>query len=166
MVFRVAGNDYKLEYAFEAALNKECVDICWNYFSGAYVMRGQTLEGMNQESATKVLTIDKMIGFMSDIPAMSIYLFYAGLLENHADEIRSEDDAKALYKLFRKENPDDERAKFNGLLDAIKTQMENDGFFKEIGLEEFMKGITQTEETTQPPKMPQDHKKKASPFEN
>lgn len=157
------GKKYNLEYTFEAALDKKCVDVCWNYFSGAYMMKNQAIDDVEKESVSKVMTIDKMISGMSDMPSITLYLFYAGLLENHSEEIKSENDAKELYKAFRKENKDDERAGFAGMLNAIRTQMEDDGFFKDIGLQEFMDNMAeQTEEPKENPKTPQDHKQKTS----
>lgn len=169
MNIKVNGKEYKIEYTFEAALDKKCVDICWNYFSGAYMMKGQALDGLEESTASKLVTVDKMIDFMADVPAMSIYLLYAGLLENYAEEIRSEEDAKFLYKEFRKENKEDSKATFDGLLAAIRSQMEADGFFREIGLQQFldkMKDTKQTAEQPKIPKAPQDHKKKSRPSAN
>ncbi len=166
MNIKVNGQEYNLEYTFEAALDKKCVDICWYYFSGAYMMKGQSLEGVENETVSRVVTIDKMIDGVSDVPKMALYLFYAGLLENHSDVIKSEEDAKILFKAFRKENREDERATFAGMLNAIRIQMENDGFFKDIGLQKFMDNMTEqtekTEQTEEMPKTQQDYKKKAS----
>lgn len=164
MNIKVKGKEYKLEYTFEAALDKKCVDLCWNYFSGAYMMKGQSLDGIEDKNVSKVVTIDKMIDVMSDAPQMTLYLFYAGLLENHSNEIKSEDEARKLFKEFRKENKDDERATFAGMLNAIRDQMEEDGFFRDIGLQEFMDSMKNQEQTETPevPKTPQDHKKKSS----
>lgn len=164
MNIKANNKEYNLEYTFEAALDKKCVDMCWNYFSGAYMMKGQALEGAEEKTLANAVTIDKMIDGMSDIPKMTVYLFYAGLLENHAEEIKSEEDAKVLLKAFRKENKEDERATFSGMLNAIRTQMEDDGFFKDIGLQEFMdnmkaKNQPEEQETPKAPKVPQDHKK-------
>lgn len=165
MNLKVNGKEYTLEYTFEAALDKKCVDMCWNFFSGAYMMKGQPLEGAGNETVSRVVTIDKMIDGMADAPRVALYLFYAGLLENHSEEIKSEEDAKNLFKAFRKECKDDERATFNGMLNAIRNQMEDDGFFKDIGLQEFMdnlKNQKQTEGIPDPKKIPQDRKKKTS----
>ncbi len=162
MNVKIGKKEYKLEYTFEAAHQKKCVDICWNYFSGAYMMKGAALgELESNETVSKVATIDKMIDSMSDIPQMVISLFYAGLLENHEDEVQEETDARKLYKQFCKENPEDERAGDFGMLEAIKKQMEEEGFFKRIGLDKFLKQMRQTEEK-QAKKLPQDHRKKTA----
>lgn len=161
MNIKVNGKEYNLEYAFEAAMDKKCVDMCWNYFSGAYMMKDQVIDDVGSEEVSKVMTVDKMIEGMADMPRISMYLFYAGLLENHSDEIHSEAEAKNLFKEFRKEYREDERSTFSGMLNAIRIQMEEDGFFGDIGLQEFLDqmeapGVQKTA------KIPQDHKKKAT----
>lgn len=167
MVIKANGKEYILEYTFEAALDKKCVDMCWNYFSGAYMMKGQALESVEGESVSKIATVDKMIDGMSDVPAIALHLFYAGLLEHHSDEVRSEEDAKFIFKSFRRENAKDERTKFSGMLNAIRKQMEEDGFFEDIGLQTFLDNMNaENVETEKPPKTPQDHKKKTSPSGN
>lgn len=163
MKLTVNGKEYTIEYTFEAAHNKKCVDTCWNYFSGAYMVKGTALDELdNSETVGKVATIDKMIDTMSDIPDMVITLLYAGLLENHEDEIQTGKDARNLYKAFCKENPEDERAYDFGMFEAIKVQMEEDGFFKRIGLESFLKQMAEEEPRENPMKTPQDHKRKST----
>lgn len=161
MQIKVKGKEYNLEYTFEAAMDKKCVDMCWNYFSGAYMMKDQVIDDVGSEAVSKVMTVDKMIEGMADMPRISMYLFYAGFLENHSDEIHSEAEAKNIFKEFRKENRGDERSTFSGMLNAIRTQMEDDGFFRDIGLQEFLDqmkapGVQKTA------KIPQNHKKKAT----
>lgn len=163
MKITVKGKEYTIEYTFEAAHNKKCVDVCWNYFSGAYMMKGTAIgELENSETAGKVATIDKLIDSMSDIPDMVITLLYAGLLEHHEDEIQSDKDARNLYKAFCKENPEDVLASDFAMFEAIKTQMEEDGFFKRIGLESFLKQMTEQETQEKSQKAPQDHKRKSA----
>lgn len=163
MNITVDGKEYTIEYTFEAAHNKKCVDVCWNYFSGAYMMKGTALDDLdNSDTVSKVATIDRMIDTMSDIPDMVITLLYAGLLEYHEDEIQTGKDAKNLYKRFCKEHPEDELSTDFAMFEAIKTEMEEDGFFKRIGLEGFLKQMNQAEEEEEMPKKPQDHKKKTS----
>lgn len=157
---------YKLEYNFEAAHDKKCVDICWNYFSGAYMMKGTALNELeNSETMSKIATIDKMIESMADLPERVLYLFYAGLLENHSNEVQSSSDARALYKQFCKENPDDEKATDFGMFEAIKEEMEAEGFFKRIGLTRFMEQMNQPVQKRQI-KTPRDRVKKANPSAN
>nr|DAP78968.1 MAG TPA: tail assembly chaperone protein [Bacteriophage sp.] len=169
MNITVNGKEYTIEYTFEAAHNKKCVDVCWNYFSGAYMVKGTALDELdNSETVGKVATIDKMIDTMSDIPDMVITLLYAGLLEHHGPDsddpvIITGKDARSLYKQFCKENPESDLASDMEMFNAIKGQMEVDGFFKRIGLEEFLRQMGQTEDMQKKaPKKPADHQKKTT----
>lgn len=168
MNITVNNKKYTIEYTFEAAHNKKCVDACWNQFTGAGMMKNAALNELeDSETANKVMTLDNIIGFMSDIPETVITLLYAGLLEHHGPDsddpvINTGRDARNLYKQFCKENPDSEWASDMEMFSAIKVQMEEDGFFKRIGLESFLKQMNQAEEEEELPKKPQDHKKKTS----
>lgn len=168
MIIKVNNKEYKIEYTFEAAHNKKCVDTCWNQFTGAGMMRNAALNELEDSDATnKVMTLDSIIGFMSDIPETVITLLYAGLLEYHGPDsddpvINTGRDARNLYKQFCKENPDSELASDMEMFNAIKVQMEEDGFFKRIGLESFMEQMRQAELQEDLKKAPQDHKKKAN----
>lgn len=172
MKIKANGKEYNLEYTFEAALDTKCVDMCWNYFSGAYVMKGQAIKESKEDENSNVVTFDKVLSGMVDMPSTTVRLFYAGLLENHSDEIKTEEDAKELFKAFRRENKDDERATFTGMFNAIREQMEKDGFFQNIGLQDFMDRMKETDEeetengVKKAPKIPQDHKKKAGTSTN
>lgn len=161
MNIKVNGKEYNLEYTFDAAHDKKCVDVCWSHFSGANMIKGIALDQVEGGAVEKTMTMDRLIGAMSDIPGTTLYLLYAGLLENHSDEITCEADAKAWYKQFCKENPDDEKAMDSNMLLAIKEQMEKDGFFKRIGLQEFLDQSQTEQKAKKQPKVPQDHKTKA-----
>lgn len=163
MNIKVNGKEYNLEYTFEAAHDKKCVDVCWSHFSGANMIKGVALGEVDDGTIEQTMTMDRLIGAMSDIPGTTLYLLYAGLLENHSDEITCEADAKAWYKQFCKENPDDEKAMDSEMLLAIKEQMEKDGFFKRIGLQDFLDQTQEEEKPKKPPKKPQDHKQKSKP---
>ena len=76
-------------------------------------------------------------------------MFYAGLLENHGDEVKSIEDAKAILKGYIKEN----NSNFYDVLTMLFECMSDDGFFRQIGLEQ-MTEMSQT-------KIPQDHKRKS-----
>nr|DAE46126.1 MAG TPA: hypothetical protein [Caudoviricetes sp.] len=168
MNMTVNNKEYAIEYTFEAAHNKKCVDVCWNQFTGAGMMKNTALNELeDSDTANRVMTLDNLIGFMSDIPETVITLLYAGLLEHHGPDsddpiIVTGKDARKLYKQFCKENPDNLLASDMEMFNAIKVQMEEDGFFKRIGLESFMEKMRQTESQEESKKAPQDYKKKAS----
>ena len=133
MKLNINNKDYELEYTFEAVASEECVKKTLDMM--------QNLEREDNELSEKI----------SVIPNTVISLFYAGLLENHSEEIKNENDARTLLKAYFKENKDNEdveNASFYGMMLAIINQMDKDGFFAQIGLVEKKKT-----------KVPQDHKK-------
>lgn len=127
----INGKEYTLEYTVEASLCAECIEKTVNLFM-------TVAEAQDERDVKKFLTS------MTDIPKTALTLFYGGLLENHGDEVKSIADAKRLVSAYFKENKDKEDANFYGLLELCLTQMKEDGFFKQIGLEQMM---NQTEET-------------------
>lgn len=162
MNLEVSGKIYDIEYTFEAAHCRDCVQKAWGYFSGASMMKDVALTDLgDSETANRIMTLNNIIGSMADVPDMVITFLYAGLLENHGDEVKSERDARAIYKQFTKEHPEDDRSMETGMMDAIRQQMEDDGFFRRIGLQDVidsMRGETETK-PKKAPKAPQDHKK-------
>lgn len=161
------GKEYTVEFTFEAA-ESNVVQKAFDYFSGAFMLKGikttKSDDEMTDEEKiqTRVNQMDAMIGGISAMPSLAIDFLYMGLLEHHGSNedgdgtVKCREDAKRVYKQFCKENPEDERATQFGLFESLKEQMETDGFFKRIGLEQIMKNMNQPE----PMKTPQDHKKK------
>lgn len=139
----IGGKEYKIEFTIEASLYNDVTEKVVNLMTGV------------MESAEKE-NIKSMISNMSDVPQTTLVMFYAGLLENHSDEIGSIDDAKSLMKVLMKENS--EYAYFYDIMQKLMDCMSDDGFFKQIGLEQMI-ADEQTEKVT---KMPQDHKKKTT----
>lgn len=146
MKLKIGEKDYELEYTFEAVLYEKCVEKIVELF-GSVAAANEVANGKADDGAAKD-ALKQMVG----IPRTTITLFYAGLLENNP--VETEDAAKALLKQYFKENPDAENGNFYGMMTAIMGQMDEDGFFKQIGLT--------SEEAESQPKVPQDHKSKAS----
>lgn len=145
---KIGNKDYKIEYTVEASLYKDCTE--------------KIVEFMTETmSAGTEKDIKEVIGAMTNIPQTTLTMFYAGLLEHHGEDgdgsVTSISDAKKLIKQYIKENADKEDANFFGIMRLLIEQMGNDGFFKQIGLEQVAGEVQ-----TKAPKMPQDHKKKAS----
>lgn len=173
MLLHTSNKDYEVEFTFEAA-ESEIVQTVFDYFSGSYMLKGINTAKPESEMTddelikTRSAQMDAVIGGVSAVPKLSIDLLYMGLLEahgNHSDGDKSilcRDDAKRVYKQFCKENPDDEKAKQSGLFDALKKQMEEDGFFDRIGLTQFMEMMRTEEPQEKVAKIPQDHKKKST----
>lgn len=127
----INGKEYKLEYSIEASLYDECIEKVIDLVSRF----GESTDGL-----------DNFVKTISNVPKTVLTMFYAGLMENHSDEVKSIDDAKTLIKIYLKEND----TTFFDTLTVILECMNDDGFFKQIGLEQI---ATQT-------KTPQDHKRK------
>lgn len=142
----INGKNYRLEYTVEAALCDECIEKTMNLL-------------MAIGDAENDQDIKKTVSTMSDIPKTALYLFYGGLLENHSDEIRGVGDAKKLISAYFKEHKGEEEANFYGLLTTCLTQMKEDGFFRQIGLEQ---AVNQTEELKTIPMNRQQRRAKAS----
>jgi hypothetical protein len=161
----VENKEYKIEFTFEAA-ESDIVQTAFDYFSGAYMFKGMTDNGTEEEKRIK--QVDAALGGISAMPRMAIDFFFMGLLENHGpcgeitQDIATRNDAKRLYKQFCKENPENELSMQSGLFKALREQMEKDGFFDRIGLTEVMQAMTTEETETQLPKVPQDRKKKST----
>lgn len=135
----VNGNEYVLEYSFEAAENQECVQAMFQMVSGAYVIkRAPQVEDGDEVSATTAM-LDGVAEMVSVIPHVATIAFYAGLLEHNP---MSKDDAKALMRAYMKEN----KISYNKIYEEIKTCMEDDGFFDLSGLTEMLQTMEKSAE--------------------
>lgn len=141
---KIGNKNYKLEYTIEAALYKDCAETVINFMS-------------NVANAENKNEIKEVLSATIDVPNTCMTCFYAGLLENHGEEITSLSDAKQLIKAWFKENQDNEKGNFYGLFMDLLEIMGEDGFFKQLGLTQL---VNEAEEATENAKIPQDHKKK------
>lgn len=124
--FTVNGNEYKLEYSFEAAEHKETVQKMFDVLSGAHILRQAT----KKKSVANAM-MDGTAEMVADIPHIVKTAFYSGLLENNP---MTEKEAHKLMKAYMKEN----KYSYKKLFDDIKTCMEDDGFFDLSGLTEML----------------------------
>jgi len=106
--------------------------------------------------------MDGTSDMVSDIPKVAMVALYAGLLENNP--VESEQAAKALFKQFVKENPEDDRASFWGMYDFLRDCMEEDGFFKLTGMDKVIDKLNEAAEDqkSKSGKTPQDRKRKST----
>lgn len=141
---KIGNKNYKLEYTIEAALYKDCAETVINFMS-------------NVANAENKNEIKEVLSATIDVPNTCMTCFYAGLLENHGEEVTSLVDAKQLIKVWFKENQDNEKGNFYGLFMELLEIMGEDGFFKQLGLTQL---VNEAEEATENAKIPQDHKKK------
>lgn len=127
MFLNVGGKEYTIEYTIEASLYHDCAERVIQFFKEAYA--GQTGQD-----------IDKAIRSMTDIPNTCMVVLYAGLLEHHGPEgdgsVPDMKAAKRLIKEYFAEHKGEDSDNFYGLLTLLIEQMGNDGFFKQIGLEQ------------------------------
>lgn len=142
----IGGKDYTLEYTIEASLYKDCTEKMTRYIYGIIE---------NQQSTN----ISGFLSQLSDLPSIALTVFYAGLMENHSDEIKNESDAKKLVKQYFKEHKEDGTGNFHDLMQLMSDCMADDGFFRNLGLEQIME---QSEEEEVEKKIPQDHKRKTT----
>ena len=160
-ILTIGGKEYKVEFSFEAAEYKDCVDRVFKIVSGSYLMKnGPSEDGEKVSMATAIM--DGTSDMVSDIPKIAVTVLFAGLLENNP--VENEQAAKALFKQFVKENPDDERASFWGMYDFLRDCMEEDGFFKLTGMDKVIAQMSEAaeEQKSKSGKIPQDHKRKST----
>lgn len=158
---QIAGKEYTLEYAFEAAEYKSVVQKMFNALSGGYIFKHAQIGENGEQNNSAEAMIDGTAELVSEIPHICKDAFYAGLLEHNP--VSMEESAN-LMKTYMKEN----KLSFNKLYREIQTIMEDDGFFDLTGLKEMLEEMNNSieekaEETLKKtPKVPQDHKKKST----
>lgn len=146
MVLNIGGKEYTIEFSIEASLCNSCTEKVTNLMVGLS-------ESQNEED------IKGVVKSIADIPSTTLTMFYAGLLENHSDDIQSMDDAKELAKTYLLEHKEDGDGDFYSLMNLMVEQMGNDGFFNLIGLDKMFQTEEEMKNTV---KVPQDHKKKST----
>lgn len=126
----INGKEYILEFTIEASLYNDCTEKITNLM-------------LNSIEASDKEDLKEMVSSMSDIPQTTLTMFYAGLLEHHGKDgdgsVLNLSDAKDLIKSYCKEHSDDETGNFYGIMELLLEVMYDDGFFKQIGLEQMMK---------------------------
>ena len=144
----VNGNEYKLEFSFEAVEHKELVKKMFDIVSGAiFVKSAKDLSKPTSEDM-----IDGSGNMIAELPHICVTAFYAGLLENNPVP---QDEAKTLMKAYMKEN----KLSFKMLYEELRQCMENDGFFDLSGLREMSESMNEEMEE-KITKIPQEHRKK------
>lgn len=162
LTLHVDNKDYVVEFTFEAA-ESDIVNTAFDFFSGAYMLKTlpadeKTLKTKEGQKQVQLQQLDVLFEQASKTPRLTIDFLYMGLLEHHGEcgdkstDIKTRNDAKMLYKKFCKENPDSELAMHTGLFEALKGQMEEDGFFKRIGLDLLMESVTGAVQAEEPQK--------------
>lgn len=137
MVLKVGDKEYHIVYTIEASLYSECTERVMMFMQKMF-------DGSNNKD------IHDIISSMSNLPDTTLTMLYAGLLEYHGIEgdntVPTKNDAKKLLKEYFKEHQEDGTGNFYDLMTMLLTQMGEDGFFRQIGLEQMMEQ-TEDEET-------------------
>lgn len=143
-IITINAKEYTLEYTMEASLYKEGIEELTRY--------------MMKMDSNMVESPELIISSIADLPHTVLTMFYAGLLEYHSDEIKTEKHAKNLLKEYFAEHKEDETGNFYGMMGIIFDCMRDDGFFNQLGLTQML--TTEEVPNEKVEKMPQDHKKK------
>ena len=144
----VNGNEYKLEFGFEAAECKDFIKKMFDVVSGAILVKN----AQDMSKPTSEDMIDGSGNMIAELPHICVTAFYAGLLENNPVP---QDEAKTLMKAYMKEN----KLSFKMLYEELRQCMEDDGFFDLSGLREMSESMNEEMEE-KITKIPQDHRKK------
>lgn len=124
-VITINGEDYKLEFAIEASLYKECIQSITELI-------------YRIDAGQNTRDIEQVLAGISDIPTTAINCFYAGLMEHHGVEVGDGKvpnlrAAKELARAIIKDEQS-EISNFYDLMTMCVEQMGEDGFFDLIGL--------------------------------
>ena len=142
----IDGKEYTFEFSIEASMYADCTETITELF-------------MHLGTAEDNKDVKGILSTIANIPKTTMTLFYAGLLEHHGDTISGMSAAKELLKQYLTEQKENGNGDFYSVMNEMITCMDDDGFFDLTGLSKMMKQAAQTEKS---PKVPQDHKKKAT----
>ena len=129
------GKEYTFTFNVRASLYDDCIKSILDGF-----VTGGKLEASakNEDIDT---TINEVLSTFANIPQKAITMFYAGLLENHEDEIKSIKDARELIREYIEENKDENgkwTKSFYDILSEMMGIMYEDNFFELIGLDKMV----------------------------
>ena len=120
----IDNTEYKFEFSIEASLYDDCTKSVMDTFIRGGMAMGAA-ENNDVDNA-----MENLIATISNLPQKALTLFYAGLLENHSETIKSKDDAKKLLTKYIKE----QNKSFSDVLGEMMELMAEDNFFDLIGL--------------------------------
>ena len=131
----IGGKEYTFTFSVRASLYDDCIKSILDGF-----VTGGKLEASakNEDIDT---TINEVLSTFANIPQKAITMFYAGLLENHEDEIKSIKDARELIREYIEDNKDENGKWTKSFYDILSEMMEimyEDNFFELIGLNKMV----------------------------
>lgn len=119
---KVNEEEYKIEFGFEAAENKDIVQKMFNIRSGAYFVKNAQVSNGEAEAVIKGTS-----DMVADIASVCTSAFYAGMLEHNPV---SAEEAKSIMKEYMRAN----KLNFFTLYKQLGECMEDDGFFELSGI--------------------------------
>ena len=119
---KVNEEEYKIEFGFEAAENKDIVQKMFNIRSGAYFVKNAQVSNGEAEAV-----INGTSDMVADIASICTSAFYAGMLEHNPV---SAEEAKSIMKEYMRAN----KLNFFTLYKQLGECMEDDGFFELSGI--------------------------------
>ena len=127
------------EYTFTFSVRASLYDDCIKSILDGFVTGGKLEASAKNEDIDT--TINEVLSTFANIPQKAITMFYAGLLENHEDEIKSIKDARELIREYIEENKDENgkwTKSFYDILSEMMGIMFEDNFFELIGLDKMV----------------------------
>ena len=79
----IGGKEFVLEFSFEAAQHKECVNKIFKMISGSYLGEQGLANDPNDKTGMARALVNGTSSMFSEIPDTVITAFYAGLMENN-----------------------------------------------------------------------------------
>lgn len=129
-VLNIDGREYILEYGSEAIFDTDCLSSLTGFW------------GDIGESESKG-DVKSMLVQFSNIPKITLELFYAGLMEHHGmhgdKTVPDKETAKGLIMKYISENKK-EKMNFAVLFGICMGRMQEDGFLEVLGLEGLLEG--------------------------
>lgn len=150
MYLTIENKEYQIEYTFEASLCSECTQKVVELMTGLSMNAD---ENASEEERKKA--VSEMISNMTNVPDITLTMFYAGLLEHHGIDgdgsIPDKKAAKALLKKYLAEHKEDGSGNAFDLMNLLMEQMGKDDFFRQIGLTQMMEAADRQAETITAP---------------
>ena len=148
----INGKEYTFKFSIEASLYNECTEAMMNMFLSLGEAQGEAesaaaVVGNDKERAGELVmsSMRKAFTSVANIPQTALTLFYAGLLEEHRDSIRSKEDAKELLKHYIEEIKNPEERNYYHLTKLMLECMGEDHFFELTGLTKILPTIGEEE---------------------
>lgn len=150
MYITIENKEYQIEYTFEASMCSECTQKVIELMTN---LASNTEEGATEEDRRKAAS--EMIANLTNVPEITLTMFYAGLLEHHGIDgdgtVPDKRAAKILLKKYLNEHKEDGSGNAFDVMNLLMEQMGKDDFFRQIGLTQMMEAAERQAETITAP---------------